>query len=238
MSGKAAKLVLVRHGQSVWNKRNLFTGWVDIPLSQKGIDEALKAGDRINNIPFDVIYLSTLVRAEMTAMLAMSRHNQDRVPCIIHRKDKEFMEMAKIHDPASLKMTIPTYCHADLNERMYGKLQGLNKDETKKKFGEEQFLKWRRSFASPPPEGESLEMTANRTLPFFKEGIMPHLEKGENILISAHGNSLRSIVMHLDQLSPDEVVKLEIPTGEPICYHFENGSWKKQCVDECNKEFA
>lgn len=233
-----AKLVLIRHGKSVWNMRNLFTGWVDIPLAPEGIDEALKAGERINAIPFDVIYLSTLVRAEMTAMLAMSRSKLDAVPCIIHESDPDFMKNATIYNETSKKKTIPTYCHSELNERMYGELQGMNKDETKAKFGEEQFKLWRRSYATPPPNGESLEMTAKRTIPFFKNKIIPHLEKDQNVLISAHGNSLRSIVMYLESLSDEEVVKLEIPTGEPICYHFQGGDHERECIDDCNKEYS
>lgn len=229
---KSAKLVLLRHGQSVWNAKNLFTGWVDIPLSSKGIEEALQAGDRISHIPFDLIYTSTLVRAQMTAFLSMSRHVLGKVPCVMH----EDCPMSKIYSEEALKSTIPTFCHSELNERMYGKLQGLNKDETKQKFGEKQFLLWRRSFATPPPEGESLEMTAKRTIPFFEKEILPKLYLGQNILISAHGNSLRSIVMFLDKLSEEAVTKLEIPTGEPLCYAFQGKKFEKMSVDLCNQE--
>lgn len=226
---KKAKLVLLRHGESLWNKKNIFTGWVDIPLTQNGIEEAFKAGDRIASIPFNVIYVSTLIRAQLTAFLAMSRNNHDLVPCMIHEQDPVFLKMAKVHDPKTEKTLLPVYAHSELNERMYGVLQGVNKEETLKKYGEEQFSLWRRSYRVNPPEGESLEMTAKRTVPFFQKKIISHLEKGENVLISAHGNSLRSIVMFLDQLSEEEVVKLEIPTGDPICYEFTGkGSWKKQ----------
>jgi 2,3-bisphosphoglycerate-dependent phosphoglycerate mutase len=114
---------------------------------------------------------------------------------------------------------------------MYGELQGLDKDETRAKYGAEQVKIWRRSFDVPPPKGESLEMTAKRSIPYFKEKVLSYLEKGENVLISAHGNSLRSIVMYLDDLSNEEVLNLEIPTGEPICYHFEGKSWKKQPLE-------
>ena len=229
-----AKLVLLRHGESAWNKKKIFTGWVDIPLTQKGIEEAFAAGDRIASVPFNVIYTSTLVRAQLTAFLAMSRSKHDLVPCMIHENDPKFLKMAKVHDSKNEKSLLPTYAHAELNERMYGNLQGLSKDETLKKYGEEQFTLWRRSYKVNPPEGESLEMTAKRTIPFFEKRILHHLEKGQNVLISAHGNSLRSIVMFLDQLSEEAVVKLEIPTGDPICYEFSGkGSWKKQSVDTC-----
>lgn len=228
---KKSKLVLLRHGESAWNKKNIFTGWVDIPLTQKGIEEAFKAGDRIASIPFNVVYTSTLIRAQLTVFLALSRSKQELVPCMIHKDNPTFLKMAKVHDPKTEKNLLPVYAHSELNERMYGVLQGVNKAETLKKYGEEQFLLWRRSYRVNPPEGESLEMTAKRTVPFFEKGIMPHLEKGENVLISAHGNSLRSIVMFLDQLSEEEVVKLEIPTGDPICYEFNGkGSWKKEDI--------
>lgn len=225
------KLILLRHGESAWNKKNIFTGWVDIPLTQKGIDEALKAGESISSILFNVIYTSTLIRSQLTALLAMSRNKHDVVPCMIHEQDSKFLKMAKVHDPKVEKSLLPIYAHSELNERMYGTLQGANKDEVLKKYGKEQFTLWRRSYKVNPPEGESLEMTGERTLPFFKKRIIPHLEKGENVLVSAHGNSLRSIMMFLDGLSEDEVVKLEIPTGEPIYYEFSGkDSWKKQEV--------
>lgn len=228
--------MLLRHGESVWNKKNLFTGWVDIPLSEKGIEEALKAGERIAYIPFNVVYMSTLIRAQLTTMLAMSRTKKGLVPCVIHDYDPRFLEMAKVYDEQSAKELLPVYMHSDLNERMYGKLQGLNKAETLKKYGEQQFTTWRRSYKGTPPDGESLEMTAKRAVPFFKKRILPHLEKGEHVLVSAHGNSLRSILMFLDHLSEDEVVHLELPTGEPLCYDF-SGSWKRESIDECNKKF-
>lgn len=233
-----SKLVLLRHGESVWNKKNLFTGWVDIPLSQKGIEEAFAAGDRMTHIPFQVIFVSTLIRAQLTAMLAMSRSQSALVPCMIHAQDPQFLSMAKVYDPKSAQTLLPVYAHSALNERMYGQLQGLNKEETLKKYGQEQFTTWRRSYHGQPPEGESLEMTAKRALPYFKETILPHLQQGKNVLISAHGNSLRAIVMFLDQLSEEEVVKLELPTGEPLCYDIQSSaSWKRESIDSCNQKF-
>ena len=213
------KLILLRHGQSVWNKKNIFTGWVDIPLSSAGIDEALKAGERISSIQIDLIYTSTLIRASMTAMLAMSKHQSGKVPAILHES-----EWYKPPQDADL---IPTIVAEQLNERMYGDLQGKNKQMIKEKFGEEQFIKWRRSFATPPPNGESLKMTAERTLPYFESEIIPKLAEGKTVLIAAHGNSLRSIVMKLESLSEQQVVSLEIPTGDPIIYTYDNGNFIK-----------
>ncbi len=213
------KLILLRHGQSAWNKKNVFTGWVDIPLSPSGIEEALQAGKKISQIPIDLIYTSTLIRASMTAMLAMTKHESGKIPAVLH-------EGAWYDLPQECEL-IPTIAAEELNERMYGDLQGKNKQMIKEKFGEEQFIKWRRSFATPPPNGESLKMTAERTLPYFDSQIIPKLKEGQNILIAAHGNSLRSIVMELDNLSEQEVVSLEIPTGDPIIYTYDGGTFTK-----------
>lgn len=225
-------LVLVRHGQSEWNKKNIFTGWVDIPLSPAGIDEALTCGHKIKHIPFNVIFISTLIRASMTAMLAMSVHNEGKIPCLVHDGEGKLEEWARIYDEETKKSIIPVYSSWHLNERMYGELQGRNKDECRKRFGTDQIKIWRRSFGEGPPKGESLKMTAERTLPYFKEKIVPYLKNGENVLISAHGNSLRSIVMELDNLSEEQVLNLEIPTGVPLCYLYKNGEWKKTTVNE------
>lgn len=214
------KLILLRHGQSEWNKKNIFTGWVDIPLSQKGIDEAFQAGEKIKDIPIDLIYISTLVRASMTAMLAMTKHSSQKIPAILH--DGPWYQL-----PEGATDLIPVIVAEELNERMYGDLQGKNKQMIKEQFGDEQFIKWRRSYANPPPHGESLKMTAERTLPYFDDEILPQLKQGKNILIAAHGNSLRSIVMELDGLSEDEVVSLEIPTGDPLVYTYEHGKFVK-----------
>lgn len=222
-----AKLILLRHGKSDWNQKNRFTGWVDVPLSRAGVEEAQKAGRRIAEIPIDVIFISSLMRAQMTAMIAMSEHVSDKTPVILHEGEGKLEEWGKIHDPKAKEHTIPVYKAWEINERMYGELQGLDKDETRAKFGADQVKIWRRSFDTPPPEGESLEMTANRSIPYFEEKIVPHLETGKNVLVSAHGNSLRSIVMHLEGLSKKEVLNLEIPTGDPICYDFDQGSFKR-----------
>ena len=222
---KSPVLVLMRHGQSEWNKRNLFTGWVDVPLSQEGIEEALQAGEEIAHISFDIIFISALVRAKMTAFLAMSKNHEGKTPVILH--DGKRGEWAKVYSDKAWEKCIPVKSAWELNERMYGALQGLDKDETRAKYGKEQVHIWRRSYDVPPPEGESLEMTAERAIPYFKKEVVPALKEGKNVLISAHGNSLRSIIMELDGLSKEEVVALEIPTGKPITYRYENGTFVK-----------
>jgi len=221
-----AKLILLRHGASLWNEKNIFTGWVDIPLSAKGIEESFQAGKKISKIPIDEIFTSPLIRAQMTAMLAMSVHEGEKVPCVIHTEGK-LKDWAEIYSEATKKECIPVHTAWQLNERMYGELQGMNKDEMRTKFGADQVQIWRRSFNVPPPKGESLEMTAARSIPYFQEKIFPLLNQGKNVLISAHGNSLRSIVMFLDKLTPEQVVNLEMATGEPVIYTFEGGRWHK-----------
>jgi 2,3-bisphosphoglycerate-dependent phosphoglycerate mutase len=220
---REAKLIMMRHGQSEWNRLNLFTGWVDIPLSVKGIEESIAGGKKIAHIPIDAIFVSALIRAQMTAMLAMAAHESGKVPYILHPHKK----WAEIHSPEIKEKCIPVTCAWQLNERMYGALQGMNKDAMRAQFGEEQVHRWRRSFDEAPPEGESLAMTAERVLPYFKEEILPLLRSGKNIFISAHGNSLRAIVMFLDNLSKDQVVHLEIATGEPLLYSFTETEWVK-----------
>lgn len=187
-------LILLRHGESQWNQENRFTGWVDVPLSPKGEKEAWEAGVRLKNYPVDVAYTSVLQRANHTLAIALKASEKEGLPI---NKDQA------------------------LNERHYGDLQGLNKEETAKKFGKEQVHLWRRSYDIAPPHGESLKDTAARTLPYFKGMIWKELEKGKNVLIAAHGNSLRSIIMELEQLSPEEILKVEIPTGVPIVYQFD-----------------
>jgi 2,3-bisphosphoglycerate-dependent phosphoglycerate mutase len=221
-----SKLILMRHGESVWNKKNLFTGWVDVPLSEKGVQESIEGGKKIKNIPIDVIFMSTLIRAQMTGFLAMGQHETKKTLVVHHEKKLE--EWGKIYNESTQKDTIPVYFSWHLNERMYGELQGNNKDEMREKFGKEQVHIWRRSYETAPPNGESLKDTADRTLPYFKEIVVPYLQKGKNIFIAAHGNSLRAIVMFLDNLTKEEVVKLEIPTGKPLIYDYENGRWKKK----------
>lgn len=225
---KTSKLILMRHGQSEWNKQNLFTGWVDIPLSVEGIQEAIKAGRKIAERPVDVIFVSSLIRAQMSAMLAMAEHKGGRVPVVIHKGEGKLEEWSQIHNPHIQDNMIPVYKSWQLNERMYGMLQGLNKQETVDKYGADQVKIWRRSYDVAPPEGESLEMTAARAIPYFKEMVLPLLEQGKNVLISAHGNSLRAIIMYLLGLTKAEVLELELATGDPMVFSQSNGKWVKE----------
>lgn len=222
-----SQLILMRHGESIWNKQNLFTGWVDVPLSQKGIQEAIEAGQRIKNDPIDVIFTSKLIRAQETLAIALAYYELGKVPVFLHAGEGKIEDWSRIYGEEARKSVIPVYSAWQLNERMYGELQGLNKAETRAKFGDEQVQIWRRSYDVAPPNGESLETCAARTLPYFKETIVPYLEAGKNVLIAAHGNSLRSIIMTLDNLSKEAVVNLEITLGEPLHYIYENGSFRK-----------
>lgn len=222
-----AKLILLRHGESSWNQKNLFTGWVDIPLSRKGIDESLEAGKKIKEIPIDIIFTSGLVRAQQTAFIAMAEHHSGKVPVVLHSGEGSMEEWGQIYGEKAAALTIPVVRSNELNERMYGELQGLDKDETRAKFGDEQVLLWRRSYDVPPPNGESLEMTAARSIPYFEDYIVPQLQLGKNVLVTAHGNSLRSIVMQMEGLSKEEVLKLEIATGAPLIYDYSNGAFAR-----------
>ncbi len=220
-------LVLLRHGESVWNSKNVFTGWVDVPLSVKGIEEALNAGGIISKLEFDAVFTSTLVRAMETLLLVLSKNKSSKVPRVIHNEEGKMTEWSKIYNPEIEKELIPVFRDWRLNERYYGELQGKNKAETAAIYGENQVHIWRRSYDVPPPGGEALKDTALRTIPFFVERIVPQLEDDKNILISAHGNSLRSIVMYLEKLNETEVIELELATGKPVLYNYNNGKFIK-----------
>ena len=188
-----SRLVLVRHGQSEWNEQNLFTGWRDPDLTAQGVDEARRAGDALKaqGMTFDLGFTSLLQRAQKTCALLLEHLGQT---------------------------DLPVTSHEELNERDYGDLSGLNKDDAREKWGEEQVHIWRRSFDIPPPGGESLKDTGERVLPFFNSEIMPLIKQEKDILIAAHGNSLRALVMQLDGLSAEQIIGVNIGTGEPYCY--------------------
>ncbi len=221
------RLILLRHGQSLFNQKNRFTGWVDVPLSTQGIQEALEAGKTLKNIPIDVAYSSSLIRAQTTLFLALSQMHLQKTPIVQHPKGAKEELWGKLHEDLD---ALPIYFDARLNERMYGNLQGLDKEETKQKFGPEKVHEWRRSYHSHPPEGESLEDTKNRALPYFIEEIEDKLTKN-NVFVVAHGNSLRAILMYIESLSEKEVVSLEIPTGKPLIYSFSaEKTYKKEAL--------
>lgn len=221
------KLILMRHGQSQWNQNNLFTGWVDIPLSLQGVEESFQGGKKIKDLPIDIIFTSSLIRAQMTAMLAMNVHSSGKVPVILHPNEDKLGQWATIYGDEAKAQTIPVICAWELNERMYGELQGINKAELAARYGKEQVQIWRRSFDIPPPKGESLEITAQRAIPYFEKMVMPELEKGKNVFIAAHGNSLRAIIMKLDHLTADQVVQLEMATGDPVIYDYQDKKFTK-----------
>ncbi|KAK9742573.1 hypothetical protein RND81_03G183100 [Saponaria officinalis] len=223
-----AALILIRHGESMWNEKNLFTGCVDVPLTKKGIEEAIKAGERISNIPVDVIYTSALIRAQMTAMLAMTQHRRKKIPIITHNENEQAKLWSEIHSEETKKQSIPVITAWQLNERMYGELQGLNKQETADRYGNDKVHEWRRSYDIPPPNGESLEMCAERAVAYFKEHIEPQLHSGKHVMIAAHGNSLRSIIMYLDKLTSQEVISLELSTGIPLLYILKEGKFMRR----------
>ncbi|KAK3423663.1 hypothetical protein EUGRSUZ_F00493 [Eucalyptus grandis] len=220
-----AALILIRHGESLWNEKNLFTGCVDVPLTNKGIEEAIHAGQRISNIPVDMIFTSALIRAQMTAMLAMTQHRCKKVPIILHDGSEQARLWSEIFSEDTKEQSISVITAWQLNERMYGELQGLNKQETAERYGKEQVHEWRRSYDIPPPNGESLEMCAERAVAYFRDKIEPQLLAGKNVMIAAHGNSLRSIIMYLDKLTSQEVISLELSTGVPMLYIFKEGKF-------------
>lgn len=215
-----AQLILTRHGQSLWNAENKFTGWVDVPLSEMGRAEATIASCKLRDYRVRVCYTSLLFRAIETAIIILTEVDDicdSRIPILKHDMDDEDWRGWDQYngDP---NQELPVYTTAYLDERYYGELQGLNKAETAAKFGKEQVQIWRRSYDVAPPGGESLEDTVKRTVPFFQERIMKHLLAGDNVLVAAHGNSLRSIIKHVENLSPEEIVKVELGTAVPIVY--------------------
>lgn len=186
-------LVLVRHGQSEWNQRNLFTGWRDPDLTELGVAEAERAGQLLKSqgISFDVAFSSVLLRAKRTLSLILEELGQQ---------------------------DLETVCDQALNERDYGQLSGLNKDEARLKWGEDKVLLWRRSYDIPPPGGESLKDTAARVLPFYKTRIWPAVKSGKNVVVTAHGNSIRALIMYLEELSAQQIIEREVATGAPMVY--------------------
>ena len=192
-------LVLVRHGQSGWNLKNLFTGWRDVDLTEQGVKEAREAGRKLKaqGLKFDIAFTSALKRAQRTLDLMLAELGQTNIPVIKNQA---------------------------LNERDYGDLVGLNKDDARKKWGEEQVLKWRRSYDIAPPGGESLKDTLARALPYYVTEILPHVMRSERVLVSAHGNSLRALVMVLDKHTPESIIKLNLDTGVPMIYRLKADS--------------
>lgn len=215
-----SELILIRHGQSLWNAANKFTGWVDVPLNERGRAEATIASCKLREHRVNVCFTSKLMRAIETAIVCLTECDEicgGRIPILKHDDDDPDWH-GWDHYQGNPADELPIFTSAALDERFYGDLQGLNKAETAEKFGEDQVLEWRRSFSTRPPGGESLEDTQKRVLPFFKGRILAHVTQGDDVLVAAHGNSLRAIIMELDNLEPEQVPGLELDTGVPIVY--------------------
>ncbi len=222
-------LILVRHGESRWNLNNKFTGWVDVPLSEKGIKEALLCAKELKDLSIDVAFTSKLERAQETLLIILSK--QKKTGIFLHEEKKE--HAWSNHSKQFNKNEIPIYSDDALNERYYGELQGHDKNEMRKKYGEEQVFVWRRSYDIRPPRGESLKDVYKRAVPYFNKKIFPKLKEGNDVIVSAHGNSLRAIIKHLENISDKEIPYLELPFGKPIVYKYSKGKLKR-----INKEFS
>lgn len=208
-------LILVRHGESRWNLANKFTGWVDVPLSEVGIHEALITAEKLDDLQIDVAFTSKLVRAQETLLLILAHQQKTGVFLHTSRKRRTWSK----HEGGEFgEDDIPIYSSDKLNERYYGALQGMNKDQAREQFGKEQVFVWRRSFDVRPPKGESLKDVCKRVVPYFQKEIMPHIKAGKNVMISAHGNSLRALIKHLDDISDEDIPHLELELGKPIIY--------------------
>lgn len=205
-------LILIRHGESMWNLANKFTGWVDVPLSEEGIRQSRNAAKALEGINIDVAFTSTLERAQETLLIILSKQKYTGI--FVH-KDKKFKRWEG-HNTE--KYEIPIYFDDALNERYYGKLQGMNKDLARKRYGEHKVFLWRRSYDLRPPGGESLKDTYKRTIPYFKKVIMPQIRKGKNVLVVAHGNSLRALIKYLEDISDKDIPQLNLPFDKAIVY--------------------
>ncbi|MCA9477957.1 MAG: 2,3-bisphosphoglycerate-dependent phosphoglycerate mutase [Nanoarchaeota archaeon] len=223
-----AYLILVRHGESRWNIANKFTGWIDVPLSEVGIHEALITAKRLQKLSLDIAFTSELERAQETLLLILA--SQDKTGIFKHQ-DKKRKNDWYVHRKQFDKKEIPIHLSEKLNERYYGDLQGLNKDDARRKWGKEQVHLWRRSYDIQPPKGESLKDVVKRAVPHFKKNILPHVKKGKNVIISAHGNSLRAIIKHIDGISDEQIPNLELQTGVPIIYKYIRGKLVKETGD-------
>ena len=214
------RLTLIRHGQSIWNQQNRFTGWIDVSLSHQGIKEAQQAAALLTNQRFDLAFTSPLLRAQDTLYEILKQNCHCSQYLRIHETGSEWYEhfVPTADDQSETKI----YVSEKLNERYYGDLQGMNKDRAREQYGAKQVHIWRRSYDIPPPNGESLAMTAARALPYFQSHIVPHLQQGKHVLVSAHGNSLRAIIMHIEQMTAAQILNYELKTGAPHIYDFDN----------------
>lgn len=213
-------LILLRHGESAWNLQNRFTGWIDVSLSPAGVAQAARAGELLRDVRLDVVYTSTLMRAQDTTYEVLRRNRHCRHYLRVHAWDRSWYA----HFSASPEDRAELHVHVSesLNERYYGDLQGLNKEEAAGRFGAEQVHAWRRSYDVAPPGGESLKATADRVLAYYREHIAPQLLAGKTALVSAHGNSLRALAMDIEAMSPEQIADYELATGVPHIYRFDD----------------
>ncbi|MBD2092316.1 2,3-bisphosphoglycerate-dependent phosphoglycerate mutase [Microcoleus sp. FACHB-1515] len=215
-----SRLILIRHGQSIWNAANKFTGWVDVPLSKRGRAEVMIAADKLRSYRIDVCFTSLLIRAIETAILCLTEYEElsgGKTPILKHEAD-DLDWHGWDHYDGEPDQELPIFPSVALDERYYGQLQGLDKAQTAAKFGAAQVQEWRRSYSTRPPGGESLEDTQKRVIPYFTSRILSHITAGETVLVAAHGNSLRSIIMKLENLAAEAVPALELATGIPLVY--------------------
>ena len=215
-----ATLILLRHGESIWNRQNRFTGWVDVSLSRAGIVEAERAAVLLGEERLDVVFTSALLRAQDTAYEVLKRNRHCAQYVRVHDELKRDWYAHFVSLPAETS-ELKIYVSEMLNERYYSDLQGLRKDEAAVHFGSEQVHQWRRSYDIPPPNGESLQMTATRVMPYYLERIAPLLRLGYTVLVCAHGNSLRAMIMYIEQLTPEQILTCEVKTGTPFVYRFD-----------------
>mmetsp|Transcript_3654 Transcript_3654/g.13120 ORF Transcript_3654/g.13120 Transcript_3654/m.13120 type:complete len:438 (+) Transcript_3654:217-1530(+) len=246
---KTGHIVLLRHGQSMWNKRNLFQGDVDVPLTERGVLEALSGGRMVRKIVFDVVFASRLVRARMTAFLVLTQSEHNQVPMHVRggvsglgkTGDKNRLQLREAAltalETAPCPM-IPLYTEAELNERCYGALQGMNKQLAEAKFGREQVRQWRRSVDTRPPGGESMADVCARAEDFFVREVEPRLARGENVLVVAHGNSLRGIVKYINGFSLEECVRLQMQTAAPLMYEYVDDEYVQRDPGERARDFV
>ncbi len=224
-------LILVRHGESRWNIANKFTGWVDVPLTEKGIYEAMIAAEELQGLDLDVAFTSKLVRAHQTLLAILAK--QMKTGIFLHESDKR--KGWSNHPDQFEDNEIPIFSDDALNERFYGDLQGKDKQKMREEFGDEQVHIWRRSWDVPPPNGESLKDTTARVLPYFTGQVMRAVKEGKNVIVSAHGNSLRAIIKHLDNISDQDIPHLELPFGEPIVYEWTGSDLKRDKEHSFNR---
>lgn len=219
-------LILLRHGSSIWNAQGRFTGSVDVVLSREGIEESFLVGEKLSQHCFSRVFVSGLVRSQMTAYLVLSRNCAQKDKSAIFFSC-DVWQKRSLHSCMAEKEIMPIVASSALNERCYGVLQGRKKVDVAREFGEKQVFLWRRGYKDVPPNGESLEMTFLRVLPFFQEEIASKVINGETILLCAHGNSLRAVMMHLEKMSSNHIQHVEIATGSFLSYRYDNGKWSR-----------